>query len=272
MARTGLSGARHTAARLTGIAALIAGLGIAGLGIAACGNRSTAPRAGSEPLPSSRPPSAGVASGNRGGPMFAGPAAGDRRALAGGFAGSRMAEEARRREEAAERMMSPEQLHRERETRGRAIAADMERAAASASREPGSDECDESWAAQQALRDELPSPDGAAREEYLRACRAMPEADRRCMSPVYFRAHMQECAEVQADAQERVRRQGRLAAGVGRGQPVITPDVAGDAPAPTAEDATAPTATPTPTRTPTPTPASTPTPGPIRIPMPQATE
>jgi hypothetical protein len=251
-----------------GIGCALIGAVVLAAPITGCGNRSSAPRAGSEPLPSSRPPMA-VPSGDRGGPMFAGPATGDRRSLAAGYAGSPMIEEARRRETAAERLMSEDQIRREREARGRAIAADMERAAASEAREPGSDECAASWAAQQALRDQLPSAGGASREDYLRACRAMPEADRRCMSPVYFRQHMQECAEVQAASQERVRRQGHLAAGAGHEgrQPTITPDVAGDAPPPAEEGATGADGT-----TPTPTPTATPTVGPVRVPMPADVE
>ncbi|UJR87100.1 hypothetical protein [Sandaracinus amylolyticus] len=217
----------------------------------ACGNGGSGRRAGSEPLPSSEPSRPAPASGGAQAPMFAGASrGGEDRARA--LAGTPMMEAERRRREALERAQGPERLEEDRMARGRAIAAEMRAAAAESARDEG-DECQQAWAAQGALREELPAAGRPSEEEFLRTCRAMPERERRCMSPVYFEGHLQECAEAQAETMARIRREGRMRTAEGRGRPVIEVDVA-----PTSGGSAAPQPAP-----------ETAAPAPRRVPMPE---
>lgn len=90
--------------------------------------------------------------------------------------------------------------------RGQALIAAAQEAPADA------DPCQQAWRAQEVIREEAhASTDGEAEREFLRACRAMPEGDRNCMSPTYLRDHAEECERIQQETLERLQRQRHVA-------------------------------------------------------------
>jgi hypothetical protein len=173
--------------------------------LAACDSGPRAPRAGSQPLPSSEAPRFRPAADGRSRPMFSGPAAGDRTKA---LAGTRMMRDERAREEREAAARGPVRIGGEQE-RGQRLSARMGEAAAAA--DPA-DPCEQGWAAQQAMREELGARGQAqSQQDYLRACRELPEDQRNCMSPAYLRDHAEECERVQTESMERLQRQGHVA-------------------------------------------------------------
>ncbi|MDQ3031908.1 MAG: hypothetical protein M3Y87_05775 [Myxococcota bacterium] len=164
--------------------------------------------AGSEPIPSSQPPPPVPASSSSA-PMFAGAATPPDFRSGGGRPGGRigefLAEEERRlrveRESRPQRLADPT-------ADGHAIA--RETLAALPPPEEGEDaSCVDAWNLR-ALRGRA-----GDRAQFMVTCRALPEDQRRCMSPSYQGSHAQECAEIG----EREGRRALRAAGIDPSHP-----------------------------------------------------
>lgn len=181
------------------------------------GGSSRAPRAGSEPIPSSDRQVSVPASSSA--PRYTGPPAGPPKLRPGqrpgGLFGQALAEEERlfAQKRGPERLEDPE-------AEGRRIAMEMmermRRAEAEARAEHGAGDdaergpCDDAWITRIAQgrhlgRDTSSLP--AQRREFMARCRALPEPMRNCMSPTYQSAHAQECAELQERAARPVARE-----------------------------------------------------------------
>ena len=237
------------------VAAVIGSLGCGG------GERS-ATQAGSQPLPSSQTPRAapsGGGGGGGGGRAFFGGAAGGRGARE--VAGTPRMQKLLRDREARLHPPGPERLgEAQRQAEGRELADGLRTAAAGVE----GDECEQAWAAREHMHEELRTRPGETRVEYLRTCRAMPEAERRCQSPTYYADHAQECTTVQQEVGERALR--RRIIGGPDGRPITRmPDdapgmspTAGSGPPPAAGGADGPA--------PASAPSSAPSGGPVHVP------
>lgn len=176
--------------------------------IAGCGSDGRSRPAGSEPIPSSQPPpSVPYSSPEPRFPVAATPPPLARGGSPGGMIGEILAEEERRLR--LERESRPQRLD-DPTAHGRDIA--RETVAALPPPEEGEDaSCRDAW--------NLRAARGRTgdRAHFMATCRALPEDQRRCMSPSYQGSHAQECAEIGA-------RQGRRAlreAGIDPSHPAI---------------------------------------------------
>ena len=162
------------------------------------------PPAGRQPLPSSEPPRAAPSGSGSSTPMFARGGTGSRSAA---LARTPMIREEMERQEREARARGPIRIGGQ-EADGRAFGQELQAAAVQAESD---DICEQAWAAQAVARERAGARVTPADErEYLRGCRAMPEAERNCTSPLYVRDHTAECEQIHQDAMERLQRQGTI--------------------------------------------------------------
>lgn len=184
------------------------GLVIACVLIAGCGETETAarpPPAGRQPLPSSSAAPAPPSGGGSVSPMFAGGS--DHSDFGARLARTPRIREARAWEEAQKRRPGPIRIGGEYVSNG-----DLGRQMLAAADEApdGSDACDEAWRARAVMSERTGASSTRAEErDFLAACRALPEAQRNCESPLYYRDHNEECDELRAEATARARREIR---------------------------------------------------------------
>lgn len=170
-----------------------------------CGSSTEERRAGSEPLPSSEtsplpPPPPESSSG----PMFAGVSHEFQRGERprGGIIGRAFDAVLREQQAGPQRIESPEAA-------GERISEELMRSEPARDNQTEEDACEEAWNHRPSSRRR-----GDLRE-FLRACRALPEAQQRCMSRAYLEQHADECAELH----ERAGRQAAEAVGFDPARP-----------------------------------------------------
>lgn len=160
------------------------------------------PPAGRQPLPSSEPVAARPAASGSSAPMFRGPPRAElERVARGGGMISKMVREDRQRYEREH--AGPQRM-------GEGGDGLVQAQAMVQGLTAGEGPCEEAWQARvtAAEQNHLPSPGNERdRREFLDRCRDLPEAQQRCMSPLYVQQHAEECGEIMGTVSRRMRRE-----------------------------------------------------------------